>query len=45
MHEYHNIADRSLEIIYGAFEALVQDRDDVDVEFNVCPSPLPCAGT
>ncbi|KAG0638742.1 hypothetical protein HOY80DRAFT_887465 [Tuber brumale] len=34
MREYHNIADESLEILYGAFEALTEDRDDVDVEFN-----------
>jgi len=44
--EYHNIADGSLEILYGAFEALMDDRDDIDVEFSVCPSlpPLPCSG-
>ncbi|PWW73873.1 Frataxin [Tuber magnatum] len=34
MHQYHGIADESLEILYGAFEALAEDRDDVDVDFN-----------
>ncbi|CUS08981.1 unnamed protein product [Tuber aestivum] len=34
MHEYHVIADASLEILCGAFEGLTEERDDIDVEFN-----------
>ena len=41
--EYHDRSDSYIETLLQQLEELQEDREDVDVEFSVCPTPPPIA--